>query len=58
MENTYRISPLLNNVVFAAAEYGFIFSLEMMAKKYQQTFPAVDPNVFKSILWGDYYFNR
>lgn len=29
-----------------------------MARKYQERFPAVDPNVFKSILWGDYYFNR
>ena len=29
-----------------------------MARKYHQKFAAVDPNVFKSLLWGDYYFNR
>jgi U5 small nuclear ribonucleoprotein component len=58
MENNYKISPALNNVVFAAAEYGFIFNLELMARKYQERFPSVDPNAFKSILWGDYYFNR
>ena len=35
LENPYRISPALDNVIFAAAEYGFIFSLESMARKYQ-----------------------
>lgn len=58
MENNYKISPALNNVVFAAAEYGFIFNLELMARKYQERFPSVDPSAFKGILWGDYYFNR
>ena len=58
MENNYKISPVLGNVVFSAAEYGFIFSLELMARKYHEKFPGVDPNVFKNILWGDYYFNR
>jgi 116 kDa U5 small nuclear ribonucleoprotein component len=42
MDNPYRISPALNNVVFAAAEYGFIFNLELMARKYQERFPAVE----------------
>lgn len=58
VEHTYKISPILNNVIFAAAEYGVIFNLELMARKYQERFPAVDPTVFKNILWGDYYFNR
>lgn len=58
IENTYLISPALNNVVFAATEYAFIFSIELMARKYKQRFAGVDPHVFKSILWGDYYFNR
>jgi len=30
----------------------------MMARRYQQIFPGVDSRQFKSILWGDYYFNR
>lgn len=58
LENNYRISPALGNVVFAAAEYGFIFNLELMARKYQERFPGVDCKVFKGLLWGDYYFNR
>ena len=56
--NSYKLSPALNNVVFAAAEYGFVFTLESMARKYQQKFAGVDPHLFKSILWGDYYFNK
>ena len=42
MENNYKLSPILNNVIFAAAEYGFMFSLELFAKKYKERFPGVD----------------
>ena len=29
-----------------------------MARKYKEKYSNVDTNVFKNILWGDYYFNR
>ena len=29
-----------------------------MARKYKEKFSNVDTEVFKNILWGDYYFNR
>lgn len=57
MENKYVISPTLNNVVFASAEYSFMFSLESMVEKYASKFKGVDPELFKKILWGDYYYN-
>jgi U5 small nuclear ribonucleoprotein component len=52
------ISPLHNNVLFASAEYSFMFSLPSFAAKYRTIFPGVDSAKFSSLLWGDYYFNR
>jgi U5 small nuclear ribonucleoprotein component len=52
------ISPLHNNVLFASAEYSFLFSLSSFAAKYQEVFSGVDSGKFSSLLWGDYYFNR
>lgn len=58
LSNDYLLSPALGNVIFASAEYSFMFSLHSMALKYQSLFTSVDPVVFKDLLWGDYYFNR
>lgn len=52
------LSPLSGNVIFASGEYGIIFSLDSFSKRYQDIFPTVDSKVFRSLLWGDYYFNR
>lgn len=52
------LSPLHDNVLFASAEYSFMFSLRSFAAKYQQIFKEVDSLRFSSLLWGDYYFNR
>lgn len=52
------LSPLHDNVLFASAEYSFMFSLQSFAAKYQQIFREVDVGRFASVLWGDYYFNR
>lgn len=57
LKNRYKISPLLNNVVFSSAEYGFMFSIESMVAKYWQKYPKIDRNIFKKLLWGDYYFD-
>jgi len=29
-----------------------------MVKKYTSTNKKIDPNKFKKILWGDYFFNK
>lgn len=55
--NRYLISPTLNNVVFAAAEYSFMFSIDTMVSKYRNKFKLIDTELFKKVLWGDYYFN-
>lgn len=57
MNNRYAISPVLNNVIFASAEYSFMFSVRSMVGKYQQKFQGMDAELFGKILWGDYYFN-
>lgn len=56
INNRYVISPVLNNVIFASAEYSFMFSIQSMVQKYQNKFKAVDGQLFAKILWGDYYF--
>lgn len=57
MNNRYAISPVLNNVIFASAEYSFMFSVRSMVGKYQQKFQGMDAELFGKILWGDYYFD-
>lgn len=40
--NKYVISPVLNNVVFASAEYSFMFSVNSMVERYVKRFPSFD----------------
>jgi hypothetical protein len=35
-----------------------MFSLETITNKYRARFANVDAEIFKKILWGDYYFNN
>ena len=34
-----------------------MFTIDSMVRKYQKQYPAVDPHVFKKILWGDYFYD-
>jgi U5 small nuclear ribonucleoprotein component len=52
------ISPSLDNVIFASAEYNFMFNLNTIIAKYRKKFPEIDIEIFKKMLWGDYYFNH
>lgn len=55
--NRYLISPVLNNVVFASGEYGFMVSVESMVEKYAMKFKGMDKSTFEKVLWGDFYYN-
>lgn len=57
-ENPQVVSPVLGNVCFASAQYGFCFSLKSFASIYNQYYEG-DVNVeeFSKRLWGDIYFN-
>ncbi len=57
-----RVNPLLGNVCFASAQYGFCFTLASFAQLYSDTFFGsadgnLDPREFARRLWGDIYFN-
>lgn len=54
----YELSPLKNNVIFGCNEYEFFFSLDTFAGKYADRFPAVRPDIFRKVLWGNYFFNK
>ncbi len=53
------MNPLLGNVCFASAQYGFCFTLESFAQLYSDTHfgSGLDPKEFAKRLWGDIYFN-
>lgn len=34
-----------------------MFSIESFVEKYRSKFPSIEPNIFKKLLWGDYYFD-
>lgn len=42
LENRYTISPISNNVIFASAEYSFMFTVESMIKRYKSKFGGFD----------------
>lgn len=58
-ENVQSINPLLGNVCFASAQYGFSFTLKSFAQLYSDTYGQgqIDPTEFAKRLWGDMYFN-
>ena len=51
------LDPVAGNVAFAAARYGFSFTLQSFAALYVdvQRVP-IDPSAFAARLWGDWYF--
>jgi U5 small nuclear ribonucleoprotein component len=52
------LSPRNGNVIFASAEYGWMFSLEtFISRFYPDQFGKLDLSRFVSNLWGDVYFN-
>ncbi|GAB0097760.1 116 kDa U5 small nuclear ribonucleoprotein component [Sergentomyia squamirostris] len=55
--NVPVISPILGNVCFASALYGFCFTLKSFAKMYADTYPGVNVGEFARRLWGDMYFH-
>ncbi|KAL4855038.1 U5 small nuclear ribonucleoprotein component CLO [Chlorella vulgaris] len=57
-EEQYRVDPLKGNVAFAAALYGWSFTLESFATLYCEVYDApMDPKELSQRLWGDRYFN-
>lgn len=52
----HKVSPLLNNVLFASSKYSFCFSLDSYSKMYSSMM-KIDHNFLFKILWGNYYFN-
>jgi 116 kDa U5 small nuclear ribonucleoprotein component len=55
-----RISPELNNVIFASAEHGWSFSLMSFATLYASRHPSgggIDPRAMSRRLWGDWFFD-
>jgi 116 kDa U5 small nuclear ribonucleoprotein component len=54
-----RISPELNNVIFASAEHGWSFSLLSFATLYSNRNKGqIDAAAMAKRLWGDWYFNE
>ncbi len=57
------VSPVLGNVCFASAQFGFSFTLQSFAQHYLDTSESggggggIDLNDFAKRLWGDIYFN-
>lgn len=56
-EHKQEISPLSGHFLFAAASYGFCFSLGSFAALYGASFPDFDAQEFSQRLWGDWYFD-
>lgn len=56
-QDKLRISPLLGNVAFGSSEYGFVFSINSFVQKYAQ-FHQINGQMFRRVLWGDYYYNH
>ncbi|KAI9184452.1 hypothetical protein H9P43_003505 [Blastocladiella emersonii ATCC 22665] len=52
-----RVSPDRNNVVFAASEFGFSFTLKSFAQLYADTHPGVDAARLAPRLWGDIVYD-
>ena len=57
-KESYHLSPLKGNVLFASNDCDFIFSLDSFSRQYCQVYPNMLPETFKKVLWGDFYFNR
>ncbi|KAG5421548.1 SNU114 [Candida metapsilosis] len=56
--NTKMLSPTLNNVIFASAEFGISFTLSSFARLYAKTqSPDVQVDEFQERLWGEYFHN-
>lgn len=53
----YTISPLKNNVIFAANRYYLAFSLKSFASQYKLRYPSINSESLSKVLWGDYYYN-
>ncbi|KAI3645628.1 hypothetical protein MP228_008556 [Amoeboaphelidium protococcarum] len=63
MWEQYRVSPELNNVLFASAQYGFMFTLSSFASIYatrcwQKVAKNLNLEEFTRRLWGDLYYNQ
>ncbi|KAI3640514.1 hypothetical protein MIR68_001392 [Amoeboaphelidium protococcarum] len=63
MWEQYRISPELNNVLFASAQYGSMFTLSSFASIYatrcwQKGSKNLNLQEFTRRLWGDLYYNQ
>ncbi|KAI3403695.2 SNU114 [Candida oxycetoniae] len=55
-----EFSPLLDNVVFASADFGIFFSLRSFTELYSQTqvqLKADFDEEFVGMLWGEYFFD-
>jgi U5 small nuclear ribonucleoprotein component len=54
-----RISPELNNVIFASAEHGWSFSLLSYATMYSNRNKGhIDAAAMAKRLWGDWFYNE
>ena len=55
---TQRVDPVVGNVCFSSASYGFCFSLLSFARLYADVHGMpVDARAFSARLWGDMYYN-
>lgn len=57
-KDALRVSPVLNNVAFASAYFGFVFTLSSFSAQYKQRFPTINAGIFQQMLWGDYYYQE
>uniref|UniRef100_A0A0R3RWB3 Tr-type G domain-containing protein n=1 Tax=Elaeophora elaphi TaxID=1147741 RepID=A0A0R3RWB3_9BILA len=53
-----KVSPLLNNVVFASSRYNICFSLRSFAELYASSYGSFIGEEFAKRLWGDQYFDK
>jgi len=56
-QNVHKFDPLVGNVIFGSALYGFSFTLLDWAEIYQKKFGVSKEKIVQR-LWGDWYFDR